>query len=497
MRSLTRNACASIAQVLASTAILFFLYRVILDEIGAELLGVWSIVLATTSASRIAELGISNSVTRFVAKYRARADSRAVNDVVQTATLSVSALLILVLFIAFPLLLQAFDHIFEGDALAQAQSILPLALISLMASGISAVSQSGLDGYQRHDLRAVLAITVQLAYFGAAVWLLPSYGLMGLALAQVGQGVLAACGGWVLLRRILPGLPAIPWHWKLETFREILAYGLQFQLGSIAMMLFEPLTKALLGRFGGLSATAYFEMAHQFVSKARQLIVAANAVVVPVAAGLAETNPRALHDVYRSNVCMLFVTILPIYTLVYSWAPTLSELWIGQYQAQFVYFTYALAFAWSLNTYASSAYFLQLGSGRILWNTASHVWIGLINGVIGLTLGPWFGTDAILWGMVFALVSGSILVTIGFHRVHKVSLRFLLPDHSLGLVISSAIVLASFTYLYGSLTTTTTIIRYTVCFMFPIIVLFPAIWTNRHSRSLRKHATSLLVSGRA
>lgn len=67
-KRLSHNVAANVAQMLIGAALLFALYRYINDTLGAAALGVWSVVLATASASRLADLGLSASVTRFVAR---------------------------------------------------------------------------------------------------------------------------------------------------------------------------------------------------------------------------------------------------------------------------------------------------------------------------------------------------------------------------------------------------------------------------------------------
>ncbi|HSW36364.1 MAG TPA: hypothetical protein VLH18_07155, partial [Candidatus Limnocylindrales bacterium] len=63
-RQVLINAIMSVVQVVAIGVILFILYRFLLDTIGIDKLGVWSIVLATTSVATIANLGLSASVVK-------------------------------------------------------------------------------------------------------------------------------------------------------------------------------------------------------------------------------------------------------------------------------------------------------------------------------------------------------------------------------------------------------------------------------------------------
>ncbi|MGC8744981.1 MAG: polysaccharide biosynthesis C-terminal domain-containing protein, partial [Verrucomicrobiia bacterium] len=59
-------------QIISVGIALFFLYRFLLKTIGVEQFGIWSLVLSTTSIIGAANLGISGSIVKFVAKYIAR-----------------------------------------------------------------------------------------------------------------------------------------------------------------------------------------------------------------------------------------------------------------------------------------------------------------------------------------------------------------------------------------------------------------------------------------
>jgi O-antigen/teichoic acid export membrane protein len=75
------------------------------------------------------------------------------------------------------------------------------------------------------------------------------------------------------MKVVMQSSPLLPVQWKLKRFREMLGYGVNFQINSVVMLLFEPTTKILLGRFCELAAAGYFEMGQRLVMQARALIV--------------------------------------------------------------------------------------------------------------------------------------------------------------------------------------------------------------------------------
>ena len=174
-RPVIRNAGMTIAQVMVSGVILFFLYRYLLNTIGVAKLGVWSVVMATASTSRMSELGLSGSVVKFVAKYRARLDVLRVSEVIQTAVISTAILLGVMLGLLFPFFSWLLKFVIPASDLADGLAILPYMLISLWFIAVAGVFQSGLDGCQRIDLRSWILIGSSIFYLFLTVMLVPRF----------------------------------------------------------------------------------------------------------------------------------------------------------------------------------------------------------------------------------------------------------------------------------------------------------------------------------
>src|SRR5690606_12506142 len=130
--------------------------------------------------------------------------------------------------------------------------------------------------------------------------------------------------------------------------------------------------KALIGMFGGLSAAGYFEMARQLVSKVRHLLIAANQVIVPVVAGF--KRQEQLTAMYRANVQLLLTAAIPLYGLLSAWAPLVSELWIGNFEPQFVQFVIALCLGLGVNTLSGPAYFSMRSEERRVGKECRSRW---------------------------------------------------------------------------------------------------------------------------
>jgi len=432
----------AVAQVVVSGTVLFLLYRYLLRTIGAEQVGVWAVVLATASISKIGEIGLAGSAVKYTAKFLARGDKIKASEVIQTTAIAIGIVLTCVLVAGYPLVVWLLERIVPSPHIPDALAIIPYAMVSTWIGTVAGVYLAGLDGCQRIDLRVLVSMAASTLLLGLTWLFVPGHGLVGLAWAQIGQGVLMLCGGWLLLRRELPSLPLIRLKWNSQLFREMFRYGFNFQAITILGMLVDPITKALMTKFGGLGAMAYFDMANRMVAQFRALLVAANQVMVPRVAALHENAPDEIRKVYSDSYRATFFLSLPLYAGVAAVAPLIGELWIGHYENGFVVYAVLMAVTYWFNTLVGPAYFVNLGTGSLRWNTWSFAMTAALNAVLGYLLGAIMGGAGVAWGYVIATIAGSSLIVLGYLRDHHMPLATLLPSESKRLLLACCIGLA-------------------------------------------------------
>jgi O-antigen/teichoic acid export membrane protein len=146
-----------------------------------------------------------------------------------------------------------------------------------------------------------------------------------------------------------------------------------------------------------------------------------------------------LKNIYTFNIKLLTAIAPPLFALAVAWSPLFSRILIGTEQQDFIAFTAILTLPMGINLFANPAYFSNLGTGRVWWNTAAHTLMGLLNGIFGFVLGPLFGAYGVVIGMAIAMAAGSLLVIFGFHRDNKLSWMIFSLDGSIPLLLVSVI----------------------------------------------------------
>jgi O-antigen/teichoic acid export membrane protein len=422
-KQISKNILFSVLDVLSSSIVLFVLYKYIIDTIGIEKLGIWSLILAATSISRISEFGLSGSVVKFVAKYIALGKKDDASKVIETTLITLSLFFGLMLSLAYWPIAWGIKYIVPPEGLHLAQQLVPYALISLWLTIITTVVQSGLDGCQRIDLRRMVMICGNILYLITALMLISKYGLLGLAYSQIIQQIALLISSLVILWKILPEVSVIPKKWTFTIFREILKYGLNFQAISILAMFIDPLTKILLGKFGALDSVGYYEMASKVVQKFRSLLINANQVMVPVYATLQEYDAGDIKNVYKINVRMIMYLSIPGYLFIIALSPAISSLWIGHYEPFFLFCIVLLSFAWLVNTINAPAYFAFMGIGRLRWNLVGHVVMASLCLILGISLGMLYGEHGVITGRFLSSGIGGWIVIHSFHKENRLPLN--------------------------------------------------------------------------
>lgn len=439
-----KNASLSLIQTVFSIFALFFSYRFIVDQLGVEKLGLWALFLSIVSLSRVAELGLSASVVKYVSSSLAHNDKEKACSIIETVTLSVAILVSLLSVSVYYPTLYLVTHILENEFTHNIPYLLALAFVSNWLISMAGVNKGCLDGCQRYDLSTVSVITSTLIFIVAIVKLVPIYGINGLAYAYILQGLSLVILSRLLLKRAINILPVLPHQFSFTTFKEIRSYGLKFQLISFCTMLLDPLTKGMLGRFGDTRMIGYYELANKFITQMRSLLVAMNQVLVPK---VSENKAKGLLDIgnlYKKNYQLVSFTSVYFYTALLCMVPIIEIIWLNQRSSLFELFSIISVGAYFINTLAIPSYMINTGTGDLRSNVISHVFMGLVNLVMGLVLGRYFGGKGVVFAWAIAIIAGSLPIIFPFHKKNKIPLTILAPmAHTIGLILGTIGVIIS------------------------------------------------------
>ena len=416
------NVVTSGAQVLLIGIIYFFLYRFLLKSLGVELLGVWSVVLSTSSLANLANFGVADSVIRFVALYKEEKDDFKIKQLIFTASVFLTILFILIAAVIYPfadLILQA---VLPAKYIKEGLIILPYSLLCLIINAVNGVYASVLDGFQKNYLRNLIFSFSSLILLFGTYFLAPHYNLKGVAFAQIAQSLftLLACLVIIIFKI---GYNPLKWNWSKSIFKQIFSYGMKFQFISLAAMVNEPIIKIFLGKFGGMAFAGYYEMANRLLSQARGVIVNATQSLVPILVNVSKAEVPAFYKKIFSNV--IFFSLSAICLIIPS-GRLISYFWIGHYQPVFYYTLMLLAFSTFVNLLITPSYFYYIAKANLNILIKTHIIISITNILFGALAGYFFGGYGVVCGWFLAINIGSFFLMFYFNREHTIIFKTLL-----------------------------------------------------------------------
>ncbi|SKB90119.1 lipopolysaccharide biosynthesis protein [Chryseobacterium balustinum] len=422
-KKLTINAVSAVVQVVFTALLYFFLYKYLLTTIGVEQLGIWSLILSFSSIANLANMGLTSGLVKFVAEYILEDDKSKLGKLIFTSILSMS---ILFIFLSLVILSGAqffLGYVIDKKFLDIALVILPYSLGSLCINAIGGVFTSVLEGHQKNYIRNFIYIISGIVMYVGAILLTPLYQLKGVAIAQLLQSGFIFLAAMIFTIKINPNNKIRHWKWSTQSFKELFNYGYKFQLVSVCQMLYEPATKLLLGKYGGLAFLGHYEMANKVVSQFRALLTNANQVVVPVVAEKAKLEEASFMQAFyikMNRVLLLFN--LPLSTSLIIAAPLISLLWLGNFNFDFIFSVLILSVATFFNVMCGPAYFSSMGQGRLNILVLVHIGMAFANIVIGIILGFYAGGYGIIIAWAIALTGGSLVLIFNYNKTLKISI---------------------------------------------------------------------------
>lgn len=407
--NLGRNVRFAVGEFAISAALLFFGYRLLITSSGLEAVGVWATLYAWSNIIRLGDIGVAGAATRYLALRDATTDRDYIRTYGETALITNLVQFGLLALLGYFVLDHFAAAIVGADHAAQAAAVVPwmmLGFFLLNIAGTIAGMLQGLHlGYRRSQL-SVLGNGLQLLVVFALV---PDYGLLGLALAQIVQNLFICVIGWAMVRR-LTGSGWLPVRFCRAAFGAMLGYSLKAQLVNIANGLIEPVAKILVGHFGGMATQGLFELAYKTVLVPRNLIGTAITATTPAMAALFSHDRPQLNDLYRqtwrTSVAAMSAVALGLLAL----APIPSLLWLGRIDDMYWLYVGMIAVGYWFNILGAPAYVLGVASGHLHHNILATLFSLAVLATLGSAFGWFFGGAGSIAATAIAIGLGGILI---------------------------------------------------------------------------------------
>lgn len=343
------NKFYSLFQTIIGICSYFFVIRFVINSLGLEFLGIWSLTIGFVSFIRLIDLSGSTSLARLVAiRQKGSFEQAKCIDTVSIAGLLLFSLLGMLFYFSFSEII--FDNL-RSELISLGKKLLLIAVISLPINILSMAQLSALDGLGRADIRSIINIICYLIFIFLGVFLISRYGLIGLAYAQLTQYILSLVLARIKLYKYIESLRLLPIYWSSNIFKNIIGYVLRIQFWSMPMMTLDPLMRIIVSRLYGLEFLGIYELAYKINGHLRALIQGYFNPILPELAAVTSRSKNLAYEMtinYHKN--FLYINFL-LYSSLVLFSPVLSIFLFGEINEEFIKTQSIICIGWCISTF--------------------------------------------------------------------------------------------------------------------------------------------------
>jgi O-antigen/teichoic acid export membrane protein len=399
-----RNVAGRYAALVVETLIGLVLLPFNVSHLGAAAYGVWLLASSVTIHFSVLDLGFGGAFVRFVARYRARRDARALNEIASTLFFVYAGAGVLAYVIAAVV---AFNlgSLFRITAEQAEVGRWLLLIIGVQVALNFPCSVFGgvVNGFQRYNVNAGVSIATSVTVAAVNVGiLLAGYGLVPLVLATTSVRLLAYVVYWRNARRTYPALRLSPTLFRRHRLRELMGFSVYSLLIDVGYRLNYQVDQLVIATFLGVTPVAIWAPASRIVTATQQMTNQLNTVLFPVVVDSdAVARGDRLRRIFLHGTRLSLAMVLPIGVTLVALADPLIHSWVGSRVAEMqgsVPVLQVLSIAIMIRVGAGTATTLLKGGGMHRLMASVSIATGIANVAVSVALVRPFGLIGVALG---------------------------------------------------------------------------------------------------
>jgi O-antigen/teichoic acid export membrane protein len=414
-RRLFSNTMAQSAPVLTTFVFGFLLAPLMLSRLGLAQFGVWAVTGALAQYLRLLDLGVTSSMSRFVALYDAEGDRRAVEETVGVGLLAagvVGLVAVVASLAAAPLVQDVLGVLDTGEMRVVLFSSAGIIAANLLAAVLTSIPL----GLRRMGPPNVAATAGNVVNFIASIAaLVLSTRLDVYALANLGAALVALAFAVI----------ALIWVWakpflrrpSRQRGRTIVGFGVKSQLVVLADLVNVQTDKLIIAALLGPRTAGAYEIGNRVVQGVVSLGILTVSAMIPTAtADLVKRGRRVIAEYMGRYTVRSLAIAFPLFGAVCVSAPYLLEAWLNQVPHESVPIIALLSLAFAINLTTGVAMTLITADGHPGVVAQTAVLLVTLNLGATLVAAPIFGFWGVLIATVLAQIAASAIFMVRFHR---------------------------------------------------------------------------------
>lgn len=309
----------------------FFLSPFLVHQLGDPVYGIWTLLGSLTGYLGLLDFGITPSIVKSVAQYRAKDDFAGMNRLL-TGAISIFIGLACLSFAASCVLAIYFNDIFDNPLNRSTTAVLVLLTgLNLAVTFPGSVFIGFLRGYQRYDLDATVSTIALLARTALIVVLLRGgHGVIALAAATFVFDMARLAYLIRCVYRLNPALKISREHFDRSELKQLFSYSSHFFLIAVGTRLNFFTDSIVIGFFLSAAAVTLYSIPNRLISYLRELVIEMTGVLMPAITHLHATEAtEGVRELHRRCTKYVALLTLPVAAIFWILGDRFIRLWMG------------------------------------------------------------------------------------------------------------------------------------------------------------------------
>jgi O-antigen/teichoic acid export membrane protein len=408
-------------------AVGFFVAPFILHRLGNVAYGVWVLAVSTVGYLGLLDLGMQNSLLRFISQGHTKQDHQGASEAASAALWVRLQISVLALLLCAGLAL-VFPHVFKVPPNLARDAQWSILLIGVNTAitlpfGVVGAVISALNRYDLQYYAGLVQTAVRVA--GVVLVLRTGHGIVAIALCELVATLVGKFLQLWIARRLYPEIRIRLKKPKGETLKKIWSYSAYTFLITIAVQMVYQTDNLVVGAFVSTAAVTFYAIANQLCRYASQIINSMSGTFMPAASTYeAAGDTVGLLRLYKNGTRAMIIISLPMVLTFIVRGRSFIGLWMGpQYSHSsgvvLIILTVALFFSFSNQTAAAIALGVEKHKTMAWWAIGE----GVANLGLSTLLVHWYG----IYGVAIGTLIPSLIAQLGFWPYYTAKLLGLSP----------------------------------------------------------------------
>lgn len=383
-----------------------FITPVIVLKLGAEMYGVYVLVLTVTSLMGLFDLGIGQILIKYISEYHTVGNEKRLKDLMYSFNSILLGLSITGLMMFFLIGYWA-DSLFPSSVVSSREYFIIFALSGLISfvSGLNSLFAMVPVALQRFDYSTKIGLaSMTLSNLTILLLVLSGHKLKAIFLAQLLYSILFFIIQRHYARKILP-LAELKFSWAWVEVKNAYKFGIATYMSNAANSALTYFDRLLIPIFLGPSALSYYSLPGNVAAKTPGVINTLSGVIFPIISGL-----HGLHDmekiknIYKRALNLLTVISFAITISIVLFANKILLYWLSaEFASKSTTVLIILAFTYYLLSLGGTlnSFLLGLSKTRFLFQASTVM--ALANIALLLLLLPKFGIIGAAWAYLISV----------------------------------------------------------------------------------------------